>query len=523
MGMPDHLNVPRPSLNEGSSLKGLAAEFGWSLRRDSDVIVTGVSGTSTGVRAGDLFVAIPGARHHGASFAADAVARGAVAIATDEAGARQLAPLDVPIAVSLDPRGDLGLVASSVFGTRALDTRLYAVTGTNGKTSVVYMLDALARSLGRQTGLSSTAERIIDGDVVVSGLTTPEADEIHALIAVMAERGVTDVTVEVSAHALTRSRVTGLHFDVAAFTNFSQDHLDDYADLEDYFAAKESLFAPEWTDAAVVCVDDAWGRRLANSARVPVVTVASHTAGDAVEADWQVEVTASEPTVTRFRMSGPDGARLDAGVDMVGDFSAVNMAIAVLMMHRAGVSLKAIAGALPADGVLRARVPGRMQVISGDEGPLLFVDYGHTPQAFARTLAALRRLTTGRLFMVFGADGDRDPTKREDMGRVAATGADVVIITDYHPRSEDPAQIRAALMSGALVAASNAELHDVADPRQAIRFAVRMAEPSDTILYAGPGDETYQEVAGDRIPFDARDEARQALREAGWSPREAGP
>lgn len=514
--------MPRPTQVGGKKLSELASRFNWSLSTSNDAIVTGVSGSSATVSSGDLFVAMPGRTHHGALFAAAAVASGAVAIVTDVEGAGLLAGLDVPVAVSGKPRDDLGPVSALVYEDSTRFMRAFAVTGTNGKTSVVYMLDALARALGKRTGVSSTAERIIDGEVVVSGLTTPEADEIHALVAVMGERNVTDAIIEVSAHAMTRGRVRGLRFAAAAFTNFSQDHLDDYADMEDYFEAKKSLFAPEWTDLGIVCVDDIWGRRLAATVEIPVVTVASSEHGDAVQADWRVDVTESQASLTRFRMSGPGGVSLDLAVDMVGDFSAVNMAIAVLMMLHTGETLEAIQEAVPSDRPLRARVPGRMEVVSGNDGPVVFVDYGHTPQAFARSLAALRRITTGRLIMVFGADGDRDTTKREEMGRVAATGADVVVITDYHPRTEDPAHIRAALMTGAVAAGSAADIHDIADPRLAVRFAIKGASPDDTILYAGPGHETYQEIAGEKIPYDAREEARQALREAGWHPREAG-
>jgi UDP-N-acetylmuramoyl-L-alanyl-D-glutamate--2,6-diaminopimelate ligase len=234
-----------------------------------------------------------------------------------------------------------------------------------------------------------------------------------------------------------------------------------------------------------------------------------------------VSVTSSRIASTAFTLEGPGGRSLAATVPLVGDYSATNAGIAIVMLVESGFSLEDISLALGAAATIDVFVPGRTEIVSGDSGPTFYVDYSHTPEAFARTLGALRPLTSGRLTMVFGADGDRDTTKRAEMGRIAATGADVVVITDFHPRTEDPATIRDALMRGAVEAGSTAQLHEIADQREAVRFALAGARSGDTILYAGPGHEDYQEVNGVKIPYDAREDVRKALSEAGWPPRTA--
>jgi UDP-N-acetylmuramoyl-L-alanyl-D-glutamate--2,6-diaminopimelate ligase len=513
--------TPRPSRVSAKPVSTLATELGWRGSALDSVVALGVTGSSHRVLPGDLFFAVPGARRHGAEYVAQAAAAGAVAIVTDAQGESHSGGTGLPVLVSSDPRKDLGLAAAVIFGTNQTSMTTFGVTGTNGKTTVAYLLHALLRQLGVSTGLSSTSERIVAGTKFSSGLTTPEADEIHALLSVMAEAGVSHAVLEVSAHALTRQRVSGVHFDVVAFTNFSHDHLDDYATMEDYFLAKADLFDGVRAARGVICVDDVWGRRLADSADIPVVTVASSTSGDAVTADWRVGVTATTLSSTSFVLEAPNGETLAATVPLVGDFSATNAAIAIVMLVESGFSLNDIGLSLGTTATIEVFVPGRAEIVSGDTGPTFFVDYGHTPEAFARTLSSLRALTPGRLTMVFGADGDRDTTKRADMGRIAATAADVVVITDFHPRTEDPAAIRAALMRGATEADSGAQLHEIADQREAVRFALVGAQSGDTILYAGPGHEDYQEINGTKIPYNAREDVRLALREAGWPPREA--
>lgn len=504
----------RPQHPISRSLSGLADEFELELRGDIDGLeVTGVSLSSGSVQPGDLYVGVPGRNSHGAAYAAAAAEGGAVAILTDDEGAALAAGSGLPVLVTPDARAALGAVAAWVNRTDENPATLFAVTGTNGKTSVVYLLFAILRQLGVVSGLTSTAERRIGDIAVTSSLTTPEASELHALLARMREAEVRAVGIEVSAQALSRHRVDGLVFDIAAFTNLSHDHLDDYESMDEYFQAKLELFQPDRSRRGVVTVDSEWGRRIVDECRIPVTTLTTRTD---VDADWRMSIVEETAFFTEFVLEGPEGRRLQTRVPLLGWFMAANAALAIVMLVESGYDLEAISHTLDRDGGVDAYIPGRAERISGDGGPLVLIDYGHSPDAFLNTLAALRKFTTGRVIMVFGADGDRDTTKRSDMGAIAARGADVLVITDFHPRFEDPAAIRTTLLTAAREAVPDGEFYEIADPRTAFRHALSLAREGDTILYAGPGHEEYHEVAGVKIPYSAREDSRQALREAGW-------
>ena len=477
-----------------------------------DLDVTGVAIASGAVQGGDLYVGVPGRNAHGARYAGQAAANGAVAVLTDAAGVELAAESGLPVLVTPDARAALGEVAAWIHRTDENPATLLAVTGTNGKTSVVYLLYAILRQMGVTAGLTSTAERRIGDEAVTSSLTTPEASELHALLARMREVDVRAVGIEVSAQALTRHRVDGLVFDIAGFTNLSHDHLDDYASMDEYFEAKRELFTPERARRGVVTVDSEWGRRLVADTRIPVTTLATEPG---VDADWRMSLLEQAPTRTSFRLEGPDGRALETHVPLIGRFMAANAALAIVMLVEAGHDLDLIAGAIAERGI-DAYIPGRAERVSGERGPVVYIDYGHTPDAFEQALEAIRSTTDGRVVMVFGADGDRDTTKRADMGAIAARGADALVITDFHPRSEDPAAIRAALIAGARAAVPEREIHEIGDPRAAFRRALTLVGEGDAVLYAGPGHEDYHEVAGVKHPYSARDDARLALQEAGW-------
>ncbi|MGO4783047.1 Mur ligase family protein [Cryobacterium sp. W22_MBD10_FK3] len=511
----------RPQHPVPRSLSGLVDEFELDLRGDAaNRELTGVSLSSRAVQPGDLFVGVPGQMSHGASYAAAAREAGAVAVLTDEAGALLAADCGLPILVTPDVRAALGTVAAWIHRTGENPATLFAVTGTNGKTSVVYLLFAILNQLGVVAGLTSTAERRIGSVAVTSSLTTPEASELHALLARMREAEVRAVGIEVSAQAVTQHRVDGLVFDLAGFTNLSHDHLDDYPSMEEYFQSKLELFQPDRARRGVVTVDSEWGRRLVAECRIPVTTLANHPQGDETHADssadWHMTVVETGARFTEFTLEGPDGRRLQTRVPLLGWFMAANAALAIVLLVESGFDLAAIDHALTRDGGIDAYIPGRAELISGDRGPLVYIDYGHSPDAFLNTLAAIRASTAGRIVMVFGADGDRDKTKRADMGAIAARGADAVVITDFHPRFEDPAAIRATLLAAARAAVPGGELHEEPDPATAFRLALSLAGEGDVVLYAGPGHENYQEVAGVKLPYSARDDARVALQEAGW-------
>ena len=510
----------RPEHPVPRSLARIAEEFGFETGAGDpgETEVTGVTISSRAVEDGDLYVALPGRNVHGARFAVEAVEGGAVAVLTDPVGLAAAAEAGVPVLVTAEPRAALGAVAAFVYRTDTGLPTLYAVTGTNGKTSVVHLLDGLLGQLGVLAAISSTAERRIGDARLDAHLTTPEASDLHAMLARMKETGVRAAAIEVSAQALTRHRVDAVVFDVAGFTNLSHDHLDDYADMETYFAAKLALFDPDRASRGVVLVDDDWGRRVADESRIPIATVAL---GDG-DADWHVEVTEQRADRTTFTLTAPDGRSMTTSVPFFGAYMAANAALAIVMLVEGGVDLGEIEHATTRDGGIDAYIPGRIERLSGDRGPAFYLDYGHTPDAFRTTLRALKAVTPGRVVMVFGADGDRDRTKRFDMGAIAATEADAVVVTDFHPRSEDPAAIRRTLLEGARAARPDGELHEVPDPREAVRTAVGLAGEGDAILYAGPGHENYREVAGVKLPYSARTDARMALAEAGWEPAFAG-
>jgi len=507
--------VLRPEHPSARSLAELANEFQLEHIGSLDgVEVTGVTLSTGDVHPGDLYVGMPGAHSHGASYGEQAKDGGAVAILTDAAGAEIAAAVGLPILVVDSPRLALGEISAWVYRTNEHPPLLFGTTGTNGKTSTSYLLAGILKQLGLVTGLSSTAERHIGDMTVVSRLTTPEASEMHALLARMRESEVRAVAIEVSAQALSRNRVDGLHFDVVGFTNLSHDHLDDYADMEEYFQAKLPLFHADRASRGVVSLDSPYGKRVVEESHIPVTTI---SANPDEPGEWNVHIEAANAAYTEFTLTGPEGRSITTRVPVIGWHMAANGALAIVMLVEAGFELEAIGHALEAAGGIDAYLPGRTERVSGDRGPAVFVDFGHSPDAFLNTLAAVRVFTEGRVIMVFGADGDRDASKRHEMARVASEGSDILVITDHHPRFENAESIRATLVEGAALAEHQAELHEVSPPERAIRVAVGLAREGDSILWAGPGHQDYRDIEGVRTPYSARGEARQALVEAGWA------
>lgn len=503
--------VPGRTLAEVCARLGLPApQRGGAV--PAQVRLTGVTHDSRAVQPGDLYAALPGSRAHGADFAVDVVGLGAVAVLTDEAGLERAAASGLPVLVVDDPRHRLGALAAWIYGDPAADLLLVGTTGTNGKTTTSYLLEACLAAAGRRTGLIGTVETRIGDERVASVRTTPESTDLQALLAVMRERGADAVAMEVSSHALVLGRVDGLVFDVALFTNLTQDHLDFHGTLENYFQAKASLFTPGRSRVGVVDVDGPYGARLAREASVPVVTVSP---SGQTPADWQVVERAVEAdgARTRFTLVDRDGRRIRAVAPLPGDFNVANTALAVVACAVADVDVAAAVRGL--EGF--AGVPGRLErVSSAADGPLALVDFAHTPDAVDTVLRTLRPVVSGRLAVVLGAGGDRDRDKRPGMGAAAARWADLVIVTDDNPRSEDPATVRAAVLAGAQDEAtrSGARVLEVAGRQEAVRTAVRGLGPGDAVVVAGKGHEQGQEVAGVVHPFDDRAVLRAALDES---------
>ncbi|WP_082522699.1 UDP-N-acetylmuramoyl-L-alanyl-D-glutamate--2,6-diaminopimelate ligase [Geodermatophilus sp. Leaf369] len=491
----------------GTPLSQLADLLGRPVQGDPGTTLTGVTLASGRVGPGDLYAALPGARVHGASFAAEAVERGAVALLTDPAGEQACTATGVPVCVVPDPRAVLGDVASRVHGRPSEALTVLGITGTNGKTTTAYLVEAGLAAAGWSSGLIGTVQTRTrgtgpDGAPVVTELpsvrTTPEAPDLHALLAGMRRDGVRAVVMEVSSHALVLGRVGGVAFAAAGFTNLSRDHLDFHGDVESYFQAKARLFDGR-AAREVVDVDDEHGRRLVGERTTTV-------SGRGAAADWRAtEVTTTPDGGSAFTLHGPGERSWPARLRLPGAFNVANAVLAVALLDAVGV---AVDDALT--GIAATVVPGRMEPVDAGQPFVAVVDYAHTPDAVATALTALRATTTGRVLTVLGCGGDRDPGKRAGMGAAAAAGSDLLVVTDDNPRSEDPAAIRAEMLAG-VPADAGAEVLEVGDRRAAIEAAVAAAGPGDTLLVAGKGHETGQDVAGVISPFDDRVELRRAL------------
>ncbi|KQW53863.1 UDP-N-acetylmuramoylalanyl-D-glutamate--2,6-diaminopimelate ligase [Nocardioides sp. Root1257] len=465
----------------------------------ADGDVTGVSLSSQRIRPGDLYAALPGARAHGMDFVAAALDAGAVAVLTDPAGAETA--VDVPVLVVDHPRAVLGRLAARVYGEPATGMRMIGVTGTQGKTTTTRLAESGLEQAGVRAAVIGTVGTRVAGEDVKTTLTTPEAPDLHGLFAMMRERDVAVCAMEVSSHALVMGRVDGVVFDVAVFLNLGRDHLDFHRDVDDYFDAKASLFTPERARVGLTNVDDEHGRLLMERATIPMRTFSAQGA----DADWRasdVELTAEGST---FVITTPTGARISAGCPLPGDFNVSNTLAAVAAAGEAGLDTAAVAAGIAAGG----GVPGRLERVDAGQEFVVVVDYAHKPDAVAAAIQTLRPLTEGQVIVVLGAGGDRDPGKRPIMAEIAARLADVLVVTDDNPRTEDPADIRAAMLAG--ITHPAADVVEIGDRRAAIHEALRRAAPGDIVLVAGKGHETGQEINGVVHPFDDREVVREAL------------
>ncbi|WP_425486884.1 UDP-N-acetylmuramoyl-L-alanyl-D-glutamate--2,6-diaminopimelate ligase [Microlunatus speluncae] len=490
-----------------------------------DTPVSGVSLSDRLVRPGGIFVALPGLATHGARFAPAAVRAGAVAIVTDAAGRELIEsgadPIGVPVIELADPRAAMGPLAARVYGEPAERLTMIAVTGTNGKTTTCSLLEAALLAAGRRVGMIGTMGFRLDGVELPADrttITTPEAPELQSLLAQMVERGADTVIMEVTSHALDQGRTDPIRFDVAAFTNLGRDHLDFHPSLDHYFEAKARLFTAERTRAAVINSDDPRGRELVG--RLQAAAIPVRTIGTAAAADYAPVTVRGSAEQTMITARTPSGGR-EFAMRLPGDFNVRN-----------GLTALAVLDLLLADGPafdldtaiagLAADVPGRMQRVRlGGAAPAVYVDFAHTPQAIAAAIDALPAGTDpatapggddpgvplrGRRIVVVGCGGDRDPDKRGPMGAAAAERADVVVITDDNPRTEDPATIRAAALAGARATerarAGTTTVLDGGDRRAAIAAALRLSRSGDVIAILGKGHEQGQQIGTDLLPFD---------------------
>lgn len=497
-----------------------------------DVEVTGISMDSRGVCAGDLYVALPGAKVHGAQFAEGALKLGAAAILTDAAGAELLGEAAVPLLVTEHLREYVGPLAAQIYGSASFPaTHRYAVTGTNGKTTSTYMLESIFRTgLGVKTGLIGTIQILIDGVSVPSKMTTPESPHVHSLLTIMGEHGLRCAAMEVSSHAIDYHRVDGVKYAVAGFTNLTQDHLDLHGTMEHYFESKAQLFTPERAELAVITADDSWGEKMHASAAERMGAehvhrlVTARGAGLAEvpaefgERDWAVVRVQREGLGHRFYLENGAGESIECYTGLPADFNVSNAALAALMAYldTDAAERELLLPALASGPALTPVVPGRMQLIS--LAPHAIVDFAHNPDGLTRALEAMDRPGDGKVMIVFGATGERDHLKRPIMGAIAAQNADIVIVTDDDPHGEEPAPIRAAVEEGAQKAQNRRaqQILNISPRSAAIDAAIALATEHDAILIAGRGHETEQDVDGVDIALDDRVETARALHAHGF-------
>lgn len=459
------------------------------VRGSAAVRVSGLRYRSAEVRPGDLFACIPGARADGHDFAAEAVQRGAVALLVE-----RFLPLGVTQVRVDRVRDALGPISAAFHGHPSRRLRMVGVTGTNGKTTTTFLLASIFRAHGWRSGVVGTTGVWIGERPTPFPRTTPEAPDLQRLLAEMVEEGVQAVAMEVSSHGLDQRRVDGTRFEVAVFTNLSQDHLDYHPTMEAYFAAKARLFTPALSERAVVNHDSPEGRRLEDG-DLPTVTYGLGPGAD---------VRAEDVRATSEGISFRVGA-LQIRSRLRGAFNVENCLAAVATARVLGIDDAAIARGIEALEV----VPGRVEAVEAGQPFLVLVDYAHTPDGLENVLRAARPLADGRLIVVFGCGGDRDRGKRPLMGRVATSLADLAIVTSDNPRSEDPLAIIAEIEAGAREGGGRYEIEP--DRREAIARAVRVAAPGDVVVIAGKGHETYQELADRTIPFDDRVVAREEI------------
>lgn len=490
----------RPQNLPNITLRELTYVLGDGVLSHPDMRVRGVSVDSQDIIPGEIFVAIGGAKTHGAKYARNAQEAGACVIVTDAAG-KDLAiemGVTVPIITVANPREVTGQLAAAVYDHPDRKLKTFAVTGTNGKTTTTYMLRSILEEAGYKTGLVGTVEIKVGDKRVDSEHTTMEAPITYRILALAVEKGLDAVIVETSSHAMSLHRVAGLTFDTVGFVNLQHEHLDFHHDMEGYYQAKAKLFTPDFASQAVICVDDEWGRRLSEETRIPHLAVSSTDVDANLRAvlvsgvrnsKWEQftvidnrQQTEANPSVYEFSSVYP------------GRFNIQNAMVATGIAVANGIDFETIAKALKHG----QQVPGRMQkvFIEDTDLPMVIVDFAHTAEAIESVLKTARELTAGNIHIVFSCEGERDASKRPDMGRVAATYADYVWLTDENPRFEDPILIRNQIMEG--ITAIRPDLERVTEVttcrRDAVRDAILQADNDDIVMVTGKGPEKYQLV-----------------------------
>jgi len=484
--------LPRPTTHAKNLQDFDSALFNQSIK------ITGVCINAQAVKSGDLFIALSGAKTHGLNFAYEAIKNGAVAILTDKK-----IDLSIPVFVTENPRSLMGSISAWYYEQPFHKLLAVGVTGTNGKTTTVNLLKQIWQIAGKTTGVIGTIGTEIAGKSFPGVRTTPEATELQAAAALMLENKVTHLAMEVSSHALAQHRLSGAFFEISAFTNLTQDHLDFHKNMEDYFLAKSILFREELSKVAVINIDDNYGQRLfdsrpGNSISVSRLTQLGH---------WHFQSIAAKNNGFEITITNKADDFISGFFPLLGEHNLDNLIMAVAIASESGLTSAEISQAIPQ----LQSVPGRLQQIKLGQKFNALVDYAHTPDAVERVLSAARGFTTGKLISILGCGGDRDKGKRPLMGKALSNYSDIAIFTSDNPRSESPEQILAEMVDGMEIIKPSAV---IVDRRSAIDYAVSIAGAGDSILLLGKGHEIGQEINGITTAFNDVTELSDSIAKA---------
>ena len=463
---------------------------------NQQVVISGVSINAQKVVPGDLFIAFAGANTHGISYLEQAISNGAVAVLSDKK-----IEASIPSFIHPKPREIVGAISAWLYGHPFESLKAVGITGTNGKTTTANLVKQIWQLNSIKSGLVGTLGVEIADEKLESARTTPEADDLQAIAAAMVEQGCKNLVMEVSSHAIDQGRIKGAKYEVVAFSNLTQDHLDYHLSMENYFQAKANLFATEYAKAAVINIDDSYGKKLSKQVKIPVVTVSRKDS----TADWYLAKAEIKNGLNQVEIKSKSGESLSENFALLGDYNLDNLLLAVAIANSAGLSLDKIASTI---SKLQS-VPGRLESINAGQKFTALVDYAHTPDAVERVIATVKSATSGKIIGVLGCGGDRDASKRSLMGHALFNGCDLAIFTSDNPRSESAEAILKQMTAG--IDLGKKGLVEI-DRKSAINLAVENAQSGDVVLLMGKGHESGQEVNSVVTPFDDRVELAESIK-----------
>ena len=463
---------------------------------NQQVVISGVSINAQKVVPGDLFIAFAGANTHGISYLQQAISNGAVAVLSDKK-----IETSIPSFIYPNPREIVGSISAWLYGHPFKSLKAIGITGTNGKTTTANLVKQIWQLNSIKSGLIGTLGVEIADEKLESARTTPEADDLQAIAAAMVEQGCKNLAMEVSSHAIDQGRIKGAKYDVVAFSNLTQDHLDYHLSMENYFQAKANLFASEYAKAAVINIDDSYGMKLSKQVKIPVVTVSRKDSS----ADWYLTTAEIKNGMYQVVIKNKSGESLSENFALLGDYNLDNLLLAVAIVNSAGLSSDKIA---PTISKLQS-VPGRLESVNAGQKFTALVDYAHTPDAVERVIATVKSVTSGKIIGVLGCGGDRDASKRSLMGYALFNGCDLAVFTSDNPRSESAEAILNQMTAG--IDLGKKGLVEI-DRKSAIDLAVKNAQSGDVVLLMGKGHESGQEVNSVVTPFDDRIELAESIR-----------